>query len=135
MRKQVVVIEGEDAAPEAMRPSVALLEELDLDIDWIRPPVGQHGLEAHGSLFPAQAREAIDNSDATLFGSTSGKSAPALMYLRWGRQTYANVRPARYRPGYRSPLARPEEVDLVIVRENLEDAYIGVEGEIETLGN
>jgi isocitrate/isopropylmalate dehydrogenase len=133
MAKQVVVIEGEDAAPEAMRPSVALLEKLALEIDWIHPPVGQRGLELHGSLFPAPAREAIDHSDATLFGSTSGKSAPALMYLRWGRKTYANVRPARWRPGYRSPLADPGAVDLVIVRENLEDSYVGVEGELETL--
>ena len=37
-RKRVVVIEGEDAAPEAMRPSVALLKRLDLAIDWLDPP-------------------------------------------------------------------------------------------------
>ncbi|MEE9281950.1 MAG: isocitrate/isopropylmalate family dehydrogenase [Myxococcota bacterium] len=132
-RKRVVVIEGEDAAPEAMRPSVALLEQLGLDIEWVHPPVGQAGLDAAGSLFPDEAREAIDSSDATLFGSTSGKSAAALMYLRWGRQTYANVRPAVYLPGYRSPLARPEGIDFVIVRENLEDMYVGVEGELEQL--
>ncbi|MFP8882076.1 MAG: isocitrate/isopropylmalate family dehydrogenase [Myxococcota bacterium] len=132
-RKRVVVIEGEDAAPEAMRPCVALLESWIPDIEWIHPAVGERGKQAHGSLFPTEAREAIDASDATLFGSTSGPSAPALMYLRWGRQTYANVRPARYRTGYRSPLARPEDVDLVIVRENLEDMYMGIEGDIEAL--
>jgi 3-isopropylmalate dehydrogenase len=132
-RKRVVVIEGEDAAPEAMRPCVALLERWVPDIEWFHPPVGVRGKEIHGSLFPAEAREAIDASDATLFGSTSGPSAPALMYLRWGRQTFANVRPARFRTGYRSPLADPEGVDLVIVRENLEDMYIGIEGDVEAL--
>ncbi len=132
-RRQVAVIEGEDASPEAMRPTLELLQGLDLDIRWVHPAVGEAGLEAHGSLFPAAARQAIDDSDATFFGSTSGKSAPALMYLRWGKQTYANVRPARWMPGCRSPLARPEGVDLVVVRENLEDLYLGVEGDLEQL--
>ncbi|UCE87119.1 MAG: isocitrate/isopropylmalate dehydrogenase family protein [Deltaproteobacteria bacterium] len=132
-RKRVVVIEGEDAAPEAVRPSVALLERLGLDIEWIHPPVGQRGIDACGSAFPDAARAAIDASDATLFGATSGRSVAALLYLRWGKKTYANLRPARYLAGYRSPLARPEGVDLAIVRENLEDLYVGVEGDLETL--
>jgi isocitrate/isopropylmalate dehydrogenase len=131
--KRVVVIEGEDAAPEAMRPSLVLLEQLGLPIEWLTPPVGERGIEACGSPFPPEARQAIDESDATLFGSTSGASAPALFHLRWGRETYANVRPARFVPGYRSPLARPEGVDLVIVRENLEDLYVVAEGELEAL--
>ncbi len=132
-RKRVVVIEGEDSAPEAMRPSVALLQKLGVDVEWIHPPVGERGLEEHGEAFPAIAREAIDTSDATLFGSTSGKSAAALFYLRWGKQTYANVRPARFVTGYGSPLANPRGVDFVIVRENLEDLYLGIEGPVEDL--
>jgi isocitrate/isopropylmalate dehydrogenase len=132
-RKRVVVIEGEDAAPEAVRPSVALVEKLGVEIEWVRPPVGQAGIDACGSTFPPEAREAIDASDATLFGATSGKSAAALAYLRWGRQTYANVRPAVYLPGARSPLAHPDGIDLVIVRENLEDLYVFVEGELQAL--
>ena len=129
----MVVIEGEDAAPEAMRPSVAMLERFVPDIEWIHPPVGDRGIAECGSVFPEEAKEAIDDSDATFFGSTSGKSAAALFYLRWGKQTYANVRPARFVPGYRSPLVRPEGVDFVIVRENLEDLYLGAEGPIEDL--
>jgi isocitrate/isopropylmalate dehydrogenase len=131
--KRVVVIEGEDAAPEAMGPSVEVLAGLGLPIEWIHPPVGQRGIEACGSPFPDEARRAIDSSDATLFGATSGKSAPALFHLRWGRRTYANVRPVRWFPGCRSPLARPEGLDLVIVRENLEDLYVGVEGDLAAL--
>lgn len=131
--KRVVVIEGEDAAPEAVRPSVALVDRLGVDIEWLHPAVGQAGVERFGSAFPDEARAAIDASDATLFGATSGKSAAALFYLRWGKQTYANVRPSRFRPGYRSPLARPNGVDFVIVRENLEDLYLFVEGEVEDL--
>ncbi len=131
--KQVVVIEGEDAAPEAVRPTLALIDRLALDIEWVRPPVGEEGMTRHGSLFPDEARRAIDASDATLFGATSGKSAPALFYLRWGKGTYANVRPARWFRGCRSPLLHPEGIDFVIVRENLEDLYVGVEGDLEAL--
>ena len=131
--KRVAVIEGEDAAPEAMKPTLALLRGLALPIEWHMPPVGRAGLEACGDPFPEEARQAIDTSDATLFGATSGLSVRAILYLRWGKGTFANVRPARWRPGYRSPLARPEGIDLVIVRENLEDLYLGLEGGIEEL--
>jgi isocitrate/isopropylmalate dehydrogenase len=131
--KRVVVIEGEDASPEAVRPTVELVNALGVDLEWLYPPVGQAGIDACGSQFPDAARTAIDASDATLFGATSGKSALALLHLRWGRQTYANVRPARHFPGARSPLARPEGIDLVIVRENLEDLYVGTEGDLAAL--
>ena len=87
MTKRVAVIEGEDSAPEAMRPTLQLLDGLGLDLEWVHPPVGQAGLDAHGSLFPDEARRIIDEVDTTFFGATSGKSAPALMYLRWGKGT------------------------------------------------
>jgi len=120
---KVVVIEGEDAAPEAVRPTVDLLDRLGLDLEWVRPPVEDR----------AATRCAIDESATTLFGATSGPSAWALFYLRWGKGTYANVRPTRWQPGFRSALARPEGIDFVIVRENLEDLYVGVEGELDAL--
>ncbi len=133
MTKQVVVIEGEDAAPEAVRPVVALIDALALDIEWQYPVVGEAAIAAGEKPFPDAARQVIDASDATLFGATSGASWNALFYLRWGRQTYANVRPVRWLPGYASPLAHPEEIDFIIVRENLEDMYVGVEGDVEDL--
>jgi isocitrate/isopropylmalate dehydrogenase len=133
MTKKVTAIPGEDAAPEAFRPTVALVDRLGLGIEWLTPPVGQAAIDAHGHPFPPVARDAIDASDATLFGSTSGPSALALFYLRWGKQTYANVRPARWFPGAKSPLADPRGVDLVILRENLEDLYVRVEGSVDDL--
>jgi isocitrate/isopropylmalate dehydrogenase len=129
----VVVVRGEDASPEAVDPAVALMRGLDLPIAWFTPPIGREAIQTHGKAFPDEAREMIDASDATFFGSTSGASAPALFYLRWGKETFANVRPARWVEGMKSPLADPSAVDFVIVRENLEDAYLFAEGDLEAL--
>lgn len=128
--KTVVVFEGDDASPEVMQPTLALLEKLDLPIQFIKPLLGEAALAATGEAFPKETRQAIDDADSTFFGSTSGNSTAALFYLRWGKQTYANVRPAEWLPGFRSPLKTPEDVNFVIVRENLEDLYLGLEGDI-----
>ena len=131
--KRVVAIPGEDAAAEAFAATVSLLEDFSLDLDWSHPPVGAAAIQTHGEPFPPEARAAIDDSDAALFGATSGASAAALFYLRWGRETFANVRPTRFARGVATPLARPEGIDLVIVRENLEDLYVLSEGALEDL--
>jgi isocitrate/isopropylmalate dehydrogenase len=127
--KKVVVIPGDDAAPEAMAATMETLRALNLPIDYVEFPIGEKWVRGETE---AAARKAIDASDATLFGSTSGKTT-AITYLRWGKQTFANVRPARYSKGFHSPLAKPEGIDFVIVRENLEDLYLGLEGPLEAL--
>lgn len=131
--KQIAVIEGDDAAPEAMRPVIDLLQAQNLPISLVYPVVGQPAIDATGTPFPSEARNSIDSSAATLFGATSGPSGAALMYLRWGKNTYANVRPCRYFSGIASPLANPEGIDFTIVRENLEDLYVAIEGELSEL--
>jgi len=127
--KKVVVLPGDDAAPEAMAATMDVLQALELPIDFMEFPPGEKWVRGETDV---QARKAIDASDTTLFGSTSGKTT-SILYLRWGKQTYANVRPAKWSPGYRSPLAHPEGIDFVIVRENLEDLYLGLEGPLHDL--
>jgi isocitrate/isopropylmalate dehydrogenase len=131
--KNIAVIPGEDAAPEAMDQTLRVIDSLSLDLQWHFPTVGEQASASHGSTFPDIARQVIDDCDTTLFGSTSGPSGRALYYLRWGKQTFANVRPAKWLPGFNSPLADPENVDFVIVRENLEDLYLSLEGELTDL--
>ena len=134
MPKRVVVIPGDDAAPEAMAPVVGILKSLNLDITWTEFPSGEEGVKQYGSrgAFDQALRAAIDQSDTTLFGSTNGTTG-GINHLRWGKRTFANVRPTRWRPGFSSPLKNPDGIDFVIVRENLEDLYMGVEGDLGQL--
>lgn len=133
MNKKVVVFDGDDASPEVMIPTVQLLKDMGLPIEFQRPLLGDAAKEATGEIFPEATKQAIDEADTTFFGSTSGNSTAALFYLRWGKQTFANLRPAVWTSGYKSPMANPENLDFVIVRENLEDLYLGLEGDIEDL--
>jgi isocitrate/isopropylmalate dehydrogenase len=131
--KRVAVLPGDDAAPEAVHAALDVLQAMELPISWRLLPDGETlardmSREAAEQLI----REAVDSSDTLLFGATSGRTG-GIGYLRWGKQTFANVRPVRWRPGFRSPLAHPEGIDYVIVRENTEDLYLGIEGELPAL--
>ncbi|MGD6741843.1 isocitrate/isopropylmalate family dehydrogenase [Streptomyces sp. BH106] len=115
---RVTVVLGDDSSPEVVRPTMDLVSAVAPRIEWVE--VDPDGLAA--------ARDAIDASAATLFGAASGRCVPLLRYLRWGKGTYANVRPIRRLPSTATPLREAEGIDFVIVRENLEDLYIGLEG-------
>ena len=131
--RRVAVIPGDDAAPEAVHATVGLLRTIDLPLEWVVLPDGAALAE---NTTPGEResviRDAVDSCDTALFGATSG-TTPGIVHLRWGRQTYANVRPVRWRPGYRSPLSDPEGTDYVIVREYFVDLYAGIEGYIAAL--
>jgi isocitrate/isopropylmalate dehydrogenase len=129
----VAVLPGDDAAPEAIYPSLELLQGMGLPIEWVVLP---DGATLAREMSPAEAEklviDTVDACDTVLFGATSG-TTPGVGYLRWGKLTFANVRPIRWRPGFRSPLRQPEGIDYVIIRENIEDLYLGLEGDLEEL--
>ncbi len=129
----VCVIAGDDAAPEVMRPTVKILRELVPELRFVEPIYGREAQKLYGETFPAEAREAIDNADCTLFGASGGPSRPILWYLRWGKETYVNIRPVRWYPGYQSPMRHPERINYVIVRDNLEGMYPPREGDVAEL--
>ena len=132
-RNSICVIPGEDAAAEAVMHVLAVMKALDTGLDWhVCENTSAIGEDGRPQL-AAEAKEAIDSSRATLFGATGGPNAAALFYLRWGKQTFDNVRPTRWSAGKPSPLAKPEGIDLAIVRENLEDAYVLIEGDLAQL--
>jgi isocitrate/isopropylmalate dehydrogenase len=105
-----------------------------MPINWDFMPEGNAlsamGLEEREQLF----EDHIDAADTVLFGATDGTS-PGARYMRWGRLTFANVRPIRWQPGFNSALRKPEDIDYVIVRENLEDMYVGIMGDAKDLLN
>ncbi|GHO74144.1 3-isopropylmalate dehydrogenase [Ktedonobacter sp. SOSP1-85] len=131
---RVCVVAGDDAAPEVVLPTVALLRELVPEILFTQALSGREAQERYGEAFPTETRAAIDSADCTLFGASGGPSRPVLWYLRWGKQTYVNIRPVRWLPGYQSPMRQPERIDYVIVRDNLEGMYPPREGALSELG-
>jgi isocitrate/isopropylmalate dehydrogenase len=129
----VCVIAGDDAAPEVMRPTVEILRLLAPTMCFVEALGGRESLAGGGETFPAETRAAIDSADCTLFGASGGPSRPILWYLRWGKETYVNIRPVRWYPGYNSPMRNPERIDYVIVRDNLEGMYPPREGDLAEL--
>ena len=132
-QSRVAILPGDDAAPEAVHATLDVLRSMALPIAWEVLPDGET-LASTTSREEREAliRETVDSCDTLLFGATSGKTG-GIGYLRWGKETFANVRPIRWRPGYRSPLRNPEGIDYVIVRENIEDLYLGLEGDLSAL--
>lgn len=129
----VCVVAGDDTAPEVVRPTVELLRELAPTLRFVEALSGREAQARYGDAFPAETRAAIDNAACTLFGASGGPSRPILWYLRWGKETAANIRPVRWFPGYNSPMLHPERIDYVIVRDNLEGMYPPREGDIREL--
>lgn len=132
MTKRVCVVQGEDAAPEVVVPTVRVLEKMKLDIEFVWTETGDEALAKYGTNFPDSARKMLDESDCAIMGSTRNIRG-VHGYLRWGKRCFANIRPVKYVPGLISPLKNPEGIDFVIMRENIEGLYPGWEGDIEQL--
>ena len=129
----VCVIPGDDAAPEVVRPTVALLHALVPGIRFREALSGREAQEKYGDPFPKETRQAISAADCTFFGASGGPSRPVLWHLRWGMHTAVNVRPVYWQQGYQSPLSQPARVNYVIVRDNLEGMYPPREGDLSEL--
>lgn len=128
-KKRVCLICGGDGDSEFFLPVAEALQSMKLDIDWLGPPVEG---EAGERDVPAGVKQAIDDSDAALFGY-SLKYPGITTYLKWEKRTYAHIRPVTHIPGCKSPLRNPEHIDYVLVRENLEGLYPGTEGDLSLL--
>lgn len=128
----VAVVPGDDASPEAVEAALVVLDALDPPITLDVLPTGEELAGLAIEERTATVVDRLDRADTVLFGSSNG-TTPGIAHLRWGWGTYANVRPIRWRPGYRSPMADPAALDYVIVRENLEDAYVGIMGDVDDL--
>ncbi len=115
---------GREVVPEAMR----VLESTGLGFNFHRSEVGYEVFKRVGNPVPAEALSRIMESPVCLFGATTTPVSikdysSAILTLRKALGVYANIRPAKSRPVKGSR----EGVDLVIVRENTEGLYSGIE--------
>lgn len=125
-------VEGDGIGPEISSASFAVLRALedrfDLKFD-IRPaPVGDACKAQTGEALPAASLDTIRDSDACLKGPVGDTAAETIVKLRQLLDLYANIRPSKSLPHVHS--LRPD-IDFVIVRENTECLYRGMEFEFE----
>ncbi len=126
---KVAVIEGDGIGPEVVGAALRVLDRLvskySLPIQIVKVEAGDRALEKYGEPLPAESYKKILESDAILKGPVGETAADVIVRLRRELDLYANIRPAKTFPGVP---ALKEGIDMVIVRENVEDLYVGVEG-------
>jgi isocitrate dehydrogenase (NAD+) len=130
-RRTVTLIPGDGIGPEVTEATVRVLEAAGAGIEWERHAVGAEAVERFGEPLPAAVLESIRRNGVALKGPVTtpvGRGFQSVnVQLRQKLDLYANLRPVRSLP---SIAARFEGVDLVVVRENTEGLYKGLEHEV-----
>jgi isocitrate/isopropylmalate dehydrogenase len=129
--KTVVALPGEGIGIEVVEATCELMTAAGMPVS-IATPL-QVAAGPWGPTVPEATRRACRDADAVLFGAAGPSTSAVVGWLRWEMDAWAGVRPARFYPGMRSPLADPEGIDLVVVRENSEGIYPGREGDLATI--
>jgi isocitrate dehydrogenase (NAD+) len=128
---RVVLIPGDGTGPELTEATRRVLEATGVELDWDVREAGADVMEKHGgNPLPPDVLDAIRETGVALKGPITtpvgGGFRSVNVALRKELDMYAQVRPCKSYPGVRS---RFEDVDLIIVRENTEDLYAGIEYE------
>jgi len=130
MPHSITLIPGDGTGPEITEATVRVLEATGVEFDWDVKEAGIGAAEQYGSVLPDEVLESIRRNKVAIKGPITtprgGGFRSVNVALRKILDLYACLRPAKYYPGVRS---RYQDVDLVIVRENTEDTYAGVEFE------
>ena len=128
---RVVYIPGDGIGPEVARAARRVLRAAEMNLDWVEADLGLCALEKHGDAMPASTVALVKDVGVALKGPTAtpsgGGHVSANVRLRKALELYANVRPVKTVPGLETSHG---PVDLVIVRENTEDLYAGMENEV-----
>ncbi len=131
MTQTVTLIPGDGIGPEVTAATLRVLEAAGADLAWERHSAGTEALASHGEPLPEAVLESIRRHRVALKGPVTtpvGKGFRSInVQLRQKLVLYANLRPARTLPGLGG---RFEKVDLVVVRENTEGLYSGLEHEV-----
>jgi 3-isopropylmalate dehydrogenase len=140
-RHRIAVLPGDGIGPEVTREAVETLRlaaEIDgFSLEFTSYPFGAEHYLKTKETFPPSALEEMRGQDAILLGAIGDPRLPTGMLeraiisgIRFGLDLYVNLRPIRLFAEHLCPLKgkRPEDVDLVVVRENTEDVYAGIGG-------
>ena len=124
----VTLIRGDGVGPELAAAAVTVIEASAVDITWEEAVAGQEALEKEGTPLPPRVLDSIRKNRVALKGPITTPIGSGFrsvnVALRRELNLYANLRPARSMAGIKTPF---KEIDLVVVRENTEDLYAGIE--------
>ncbi len=130
MDHHVTLIPGDGIGPEVAAATRLVMDAADVGIQWTECAAGARALETHGALLPETTLDAIRSSRVAIKGPITTPVGTGFrsvnVALRQDLDLFAAVRPAKAHPGV--PI-RHKTVDLVIIRENTEDLYRGIEFE------
>ena len=128
MKHTITLIPGDGIGPEVSGAVVRIIEAAGVDVEWETHYAGAQALAKFGDTLPADLLESIKRNKVALKGPITtpvGKGFTSVnVGLRKTLDLYANLRPVRALPNVPS---RYPELDLVVVRENTEDLYAGIE--------
>ncbi len=128
----VTLIPGDGIGPEITESVVSILKEAGAKIEWEVQTAGADVVEAEGSPLPDRVIESIKKNKVALKAPVTtpiGKGFRSInVALRKSLDLYSNLRPCKNIDGIQT---RFDNVDLVIVRENTEDLYAGIERQID----
>lgn len=133
MAYRVTLIPGDGTGPEVTTAARRVIEATGVPIEWDVQPAGLEVIEQYGTPLPDHVLESIRQNKVALKGPITTPIGTGFrsvnVALRQELGLYACLRPCKYYPGVRS---RYTDVDLVVVRENTEDLYAGVEFDLGT---
>ncbi len=133
MAYTITLIPGDGVGPEQAAAARRVIDATGVDIDWEVHDAGIEVMDKYGTPLPAHVLESIRRNKVALKGPITtpiGKGFRSVnVALRKELGLFACLRPCKYYPGIRS---KYQDVDLVVVRENTEDLYAGVEYEIDS---
>src|SRR6185436_3008499 len=131
MTHTITLIPGDGIGPEVTDACLRILDAAGVAIEWDRHLAGVQAFERTGHALPLELLESIRRNKVALKGPVMTPIAEGFtsvnVGLRKGLDLYANLRPVWNLPGVPSKFSG---VDLVIVRENTEDLYAGLEHEV-----
>jgi isocitrate dehydrogenase (NAD+) len=130
MTYRVTLIPGDGIGPEVTDAARRVIDATGVEIEWEIEEAGSDVMDKYGTPLPDRVIESIRKNKVALKGPITTPIGTGFrsvnVALRAALDLYANLRPAKYYPGVRS---RYQDVDLVVVRENREDLYAGIEFE------